>query len=50
LDAVHLGLKTHVIEEACRGVNLKEGDAAKAIQQMRSAGVEIIKDVGVLMR
>ena len=48
LDAIHLGFKTHVIEEACRGVNLKEGDAAKAIEEMRSAGVEIIKDVETL--
>jgi nicotinamidase/pyrazinamidase len=50
LDAIRLGFKTHVIEEACRGVNLKEGDAAKAIEEMRKAGVEIIKDIETLER
>src|SRR5947207_9776261 len=25
LDAIQLGFKTHVIEEACRGVNLRQG-------------------------
>jgi nicotinamidase/pyrazinamidase len=48
LDAIRLGFKTHVIEEACRGVNLKEGDAAKAIEEMRKAGVNIVKDVEAL--
>lgn len=41
LDAVGLGLETHLVEDACRGVNLAAGDIAQAIQQMRSAGVII---------
>jgi nicotinamidase/pyrazinamidase len=48
LDAIGLKFKTHVIEEACRGVNLKEGDAAKSIEEMRQAGVNIVKDVEAL--
>jgi nicotinamidase/pyrazinamidase len=44
LDAVGLGFKTHVIEEACRGVNLNDADVAKAIDEMRAAGVNIVKD------
>jgi nicotinamidase/pyrazinamidase len=50
LDAIGLGFKAHVIEEACRGVNLKQGDVAKAIEEMRQAGVEIVKDVETLKR
>jgi nicotinamidase/pyrazinamidase len=49
LDALSLGFKTHVIEGACRGVNLKQGDAARALEEMRRAGVNIVKDVEVLM-
>ena len=41
LDAVQLGFSTHVIEDGCRGVELHPGDIAKAIDEMRSAGVEI---------
>jgi nicotinamidase/pyrazinamidase len=48
LDAISLGFKTHMIEEACRGVNLQESDAAKAIEEMREAGVEIVKRVETL--
>jgi nicotinamidase/pyrazinamidase len=39
LDAVALGLKTHVIPEACRGVNLRTGDADRALEEMRAKGV-----------
>ena len=42
LDAVDLGFKTHLIQDACRGVNLSKDDAAQAIQQMRDKGVGII--------
>lgn len=41
LDAVQLGFKTHLIEGASRGVDVKPGDVARAIEQMRSAGVVI---------
>jgi nicotinamidase/pyrazinamidase len=48
LDAIGLGFRTHLVEEACRGVNLKSGDVALAIEEMRRAGVEIGKDVEAL--
>ncbi len=48
LDAVGLGFKTHLIEEACRGVNLKPDDVAKAIEEMERAGVEIVRSVETL--
>ena len=42
LDAISLGFRTHLIEDACRGVNLHAGDVAKAIEEMKTAGIEII--------
>lgn len=42
LDARHLGFNVFVIEDACRGVNLSEGDVAAALNEMRSAGVHVI--------
>ena len=41
LDAVQLGFKTHVIADGVRGVELTAGDIAKAIDEMRAAGVAI---------
>jgi nicotinamidase/pyrazinamidase len=42
LDARQLGYRVTLIEDACRGVNLKPTDVANAIERMRNAGVEII--------
>lgn len=42
LDAVALGFPTHLIQDACRGVNLNLGDVVQAIDQMREAGVKIV--------
>ena len=42
LDAVHLGFKTHVVIDGCRGVELNPGDTKAAIEEMRTAGVEIL--------
>lgn len=41
LDAVQLGFTTYLIDDACRGVNRKEGDAARAVEEMRQVGVRI---------
>jgi nicotinamidase/pyrazinamidase len=46
LDAVQLGFKTHLIEDACRGVN--ETDSKNAIEEMRKAGVDITKTNAVI--
>jgi nicotinamidase/pyrazinamidase len=43
LDARQLGFDTVLIEDGCRGVNLKEGDDTRAIAQMRRAGAKIVK-------
>lgn len=44
LDSVQHGFETYVIEEACRGVDLKQGDVAKAIEEMKKAGIKVIKN------
>jgi nicotinamidase/pyrazinamidase len=43
LDAVHLGLRTFVIEDGCRAVNLQPADGEEALAAMRAAGVTIIQ-------
>ncbi len=41
-DAIELGFKTHVIRDACRGVDLTPGDIDRAFDEMRSIGVDIM--------
>jgi nicotinamidase/pyrazinamidase len=48
LDAVELGFPTLLIEDACRGVDLHPGDVARAIEQMRAAGVKVVRSEEVL--
>jgi len=48
LDAVDLGFRTHLIADACRGVNLSPGDVEKAIEQMRAKGVAVIESTQLL--
>ncbi len=42
LDALELGFATYVLVDACRGVDLQTGDVAAALQDMATAGVQII--------
>jgi nicotinamidase/pyrazinamidase len=42
LDAKMLGFETYLIEEGSRGVELKPGDVAAAIEEMRRKGVNIV--------
>jgi nicotinamidase/pyrazinamidase len=42
VDARSLGFKTSLIEDAARGVELRPGDVQRAIDEMWSAGVEIV--------
>lgn len=43
LDAVQLGFAVHVVEDGCRAVNLQPGDGAQALEEMRQAGVRLIR-------
>lgn len=42
LDAAGLGLTTYLVEDACRGVELSEGDIERALVELREAGVRIV--------
>lgn len=48
LDAQRLGFETWVIEDGCRGVELKPGDVDAAIREMRRAGVHMIRSEELL--
>jgi nicotinamidase/pyrazinamidase len=43
LDALRLGFRVHVIQDACRGINLKPGDIARAIAEVRHAGGRVLR-------
>lgn len=47
LDAKHLGFNVFVIEDACRGVDLAEGDVAAAFNAMRAVGIHVISSDAV---
>jgi nicotinamidase/pyrazinamidase len=49
LDAIGLGFKTHLIEDACRGVNLQPDDVAKAISELEHAGVVVVQSEQTLI-
>jgi nicotinamidase/pyrazinamidase len=48
LDSRALGFRSHVIEDACRAVNLRPDDSCKAIEEMRHAGALIIESGEIL--
>lgn len=41
-DSVHLGFRTHVIIDGCRGVELRPGDSERAVEEMRALGIEVV--------
>lgn len=49
LDAVALGFKTFLVEDACRGFNLGPDDAKAAIEELRLARVTVIQSRDVLV-
>ena len=42
LDAIQLGLRTSLIVDGCRGVDLHPGDVQRAIEEMELAGIELV--------
>ena len=48
LDSLSLGFRTVVISDACRGVDLHEGDIEAALLEMRNAGAEVIDSERVI--
>ena len=47
LDAIKLGFKTNLVIDGCRGVELNAGDIKVAIEDMKNAGVEIIRSTEI---
>ena len=47
LDARRLGFRTVLIEDGSRGVELQPGDVARAVEEMRTAGVEVVRSTEV---
>jgi len=43
LDAVSLGFKTTVVQDACRGVEMVQGDVESAWKQMKQVGCKLIQ-------
>ena len=41
MDAIRLGFRTTLIEDGCRGVELKSGDTRRVIDEMRAADINI---------
>ncbi len=50
LDARALGFRTLLVEDGCRGIDLRPGDVARALGEMRAAGVEIVRSDGLMAR
>lgn len=48
LDALGQGLRTLVITDACRGVNLAPGDVETALQDLACAGARLVTTAEVL--
>jgi nicotinamidase/pyrazinamidase len=47
LDARGLGFETFLIADASRGVDLQAGDCARAVEEMRAAGVKIVEEPAI---
>ncbi|HKB76725.1 MAG TPA: bifunctional nicotinamidase/pyrazinamidase [Myxococcales bacterium] len=43
LDALRLGFRTFLVQDGSRGVELREGDVARAVGEMRQAGVQLVQ-------
>jgi nicotinamidase/pyrazinamidase len=48
LDALSLGFKTFLIEDASRGVDINKGDVKKAVAEMKKAGIAVVQSKEIL--
>lgn len=48
LDALSLGLRTTVVADGCRGVELTPGDSARALEELRAAGAAVVTSAELL--
>jgi nicotinamidase/pyrazinamidase len=47
-DAVKLGFEVSIIEDGCRGVELKPGDVAAAFKEMKEEGVKVVRSSEII--
>ena len=47
LDALRLGFRTFLVQDGSRGVELRAGDVARAVDELRQAGVQIVQGADV---
>jgi len=47
LDAAQAGFRTFLVEDGCRGVDLRPGDVAAALDAMRQAGVTLVRSADI---
>jgi nicotinamidase/pyrazinamidase len=45
LDALELGFRVNLIEDACRGVELNPGDIAQAVDEMQSRSAQLVQSL-----
>jgi nicotinamidase/pyrazinamidase len=50
LDAVREGFAVTVVEDAVRGIDVKPGDSARAIEEMKAAGADVVSSGELLER
>jgi nicotinamidase/pyrazinamidase len=48
LDAVEAGYRVKLVADACKGVDVKPGDTAQAVEEMRARGVEVVDHIGAV--
>ena len=48
LDAAQMGFRTHLIEDASRGVHLRPDDVNDAIAEMKRAGIAVVQSAELL--
>jgi nicotinamidase/pyrazinamidase len=48
LDALQMGFKAYLIEDASRGVNLRADDVKNAIEEMKHAGIAVVQSLDLL--
>lgn len=48
LDAASIGLRVHVVLDACRGIDARPGDVAAALDRLRAAGVSLLHSAQLL--
>lgn len=48
LDAAKLGFNVYMLEDACRGVELRKGNTANALKEMQAIGAKIINTADII--